>query len=88
VSIVIGILLIGAGAILVWVIDGTVGGVATSTIGVLLIAIGAIGAAASELLAARTTSGRMPSNGQGRDPLGPVEVEAPQEEETPPFGHR
>jgi hypothetical protein len=86
-TIVLGILLVAAGAVLVWGVDRTVSGVETSTVGVVLMAVGGIGTIASVLLAARAAPGRA-SEGRGRDSLSPVEVEARQEEETPPFGHR
>jgi hypothetical protein len=85
-AIVFGILLVVAGAVLVWGVDRTVGGVETSTVGVVLIAVGGIGTIASVLLAARAAPRR--GAGERRDSLSPVEVEARQDEETSPFGHR
>jgi hypothetical protein len=81
---VFGILLVAAGAVLVWAIDETVYGVETSTIGVILMAVGGIGAIASLLLSARATSERAPDV-PGRDAVSPVGVEEKHEEETPPF---
>jgi hypothetical protein len=87
-AIVFGILLVAAGAVLVWGVDRTVSGVETSTVGVVLIAVGGIGTIASVLLSARAAPGRGAGEGRGRDSLSPVEVEARQDEETSPFGHR
>jgi hypothetical protein len=77
--IVLGILLVAAGAVLFWGVDRTVSGVEVSTIGVIVMAVGGIGVLASLLLSARATSGR------GGDSLSPLGVEAGQEEETRPF---
>jgi hypothetical protein len=87
-AIVFGILLVVAGAVLVWGVDRTVGGFETSTVGVVLIAVGGIGTIASVLLSARAAPGRGAGEGRGRDSLSPVEVEVRQDEETSPFGHR
>lgn len=87
-AIVFGILLVAAGAVLVWGGDRMVGDVETSTVAVVLIAVGGIGTIASVLLSARAAPGRGASEGRGRDSLSPVEVEARQDEETSPFGHR
>jgi hypothetical protein len=77
--IVLGILLVAAGAVLFWGVDRTVSGVEVSTIGVIVMAVGVIGVFASLLLSARATSGR------GKDSLTPLGVEAGQEEESRPF---
>jgi hypothetical protein len=88
VAIAIGILLVAAGAVLVWGVDRTLSGVEASTIGVILMAVGGIGAFASVLLSARATSGPGASERRGRDSLNPVEAEVRQDEETPPFARR
>lgn len=54
--IVLGILLVAAGAVLFWGVDRTVSGVEVSTIGVIVMAVGGIGVLASLLLSARATS--------------------------------
>ena len=77
--IVFGILLVAAGAVLLWAVDGTVSGVEASTIGLIALVVGGIGILASLLLSARATSGR------GKDSLTPLGVEAGQEEEWRPF---
>jgi hypothetical protein len=77
--IVLGILLVAAGAVLFWGVDRTVSGVEVSTIGVIVMAVGGIGVLASLLLSARATSG------QGEDSLTPLGVEASQEEAWRPF---
>ena len=55
--IVFGILLVAAGAVLLWAVDGTVSGVEASTIGLIALVVGGIGILASLLLSARATSG-------------------------------
>ncbi|MEX2103136.1 MAG: hypothetical protein WD805_04165 [Gaiellaceae bacterium] len=75
--IVLGILLVAAGAVLFWGVDRTVSGVEVSTIGVIVMAVGGIGVLASLLLSARATS--------GEDSLTPLGVEADQEEAWRPF---
>jgi hypothetical protein len=54
-AIVIGILLLGLGAILVWGLDHTVGGIDVATIGVILMAVGGVGILASFLASPRAT---------------------------------
>jgi hypothetical protein len=83
--IVLGILLVAAGAALFWGVDRTVSGVEVSTMGVMLMAVGGIGVLASLLLSARATSGRGATAGRGGDSLSPLGVEAGQEDETRPF---
>ena len=84
--IVFGIVLVAAGAVLFWGVDRTLGAVEVGTIGVILMAAGGVGVLASVLLSARSTWGRAPTTGDGRDSLSPFGVEARQEEKTPPLG--
>ena len=85
VVIIFGILLVVAGAVLVWGVDRTVSGVELSTMGVILMAVGGVGVLASLLLAARPTVSRGGTAARQRDPLSPVGVELEQEEERRPF---
>ena len=54
-AIVIGILLLGLGAILVWGLDETVRGIDVAAIGVILMAVGGVGILASFLASPRAT---------------------------------
>jgi hypothetical protein len=78
--IVIGIVLVAAGAVLVWGLDAGLSGVDVSTIGVLLIAAGGVGLLASLLLSAKAPRGRM-AEPPARDRLASVEVEASPEQD-------
>ncbi len=87
-AIAMGMLLTAIGAVLVWGVDRTVSGVDVTMIGIILLAVGGIGAAASALLSARPTPGPRAAWPRDRDSLRPVEVETRRDEETPPVGPR
>jgi hypothetical protein len=74
-AIVISVVLVAAGTILFWRADGAVGGIDLDTAGVILMASGAIGFAASLLLSARRTSVRGAKDGPERDLLIPAAAE-------------
>jgi hypothetical protein len=84
-ALVIGIIVVAAGAVLVWGVDRTVSGVETSTIGVILMAVGGMGVLASLLLSAKRTTPDSETD-ERRDSLSPVSEEARPGEETSPFG--
>ena len=69
---VVGILLLGLGAVLVWAVDPSPGGIDVSTIGVILMALGGVGSFASVLVRGRATSARGETDGRAWDSLAPV----------------
>lgn len=78
-AIVIGILLLGLGAVLVWGVDRSVSGVDLSTIGVILMTLGGVGILASLLASARATSGRAATGGRAWESLAPVAERQPED---------
>ncbi len=87
-AIAVGIVLVVLGAVLIWGVDRTVSGVEASTLGVVLIGLGAIGAAASIVFPARPTPGPQAARPREREPLTRVEVETRRDGEGRPIGRR
>ncbi len=56
-AVVVGIVLLGLGAVLVWGVDRSVGGGEIATIGVILMVSGGVGILASFLISPRATPG-------------------------------
>jgi len=85
--VVLGILVVAAGAVLYWGFDRAIGGVDVSTVGVIVMAVGAIGLLVSLLVAARTSE----RAGHALRPLG-AEAEQGEDEgrsaETGRFGRQ
>jgi hypothetical protein len=67
----ISVLLLAFGAALIWGLDRSVSGVEATTIGVILINLGAVGALGSLLAAAQAASGRGVTAGRRR-PVAPL----------------
>ncbi|MEX2210646.1 MAG: hypothetical protein WD689_02635 [Gaiellaceae bacterium] len=83
---VISILLVVAGAALVWVVDGTVAGLDATIPGVVLMSVGGLSAFASIVLSGRAVPSPGADDESGRA-LGPVDVEPGQDEDARPLEH-
>jgi hypothetical protein len=68
-AIMISLILVVTGAILLWGVEGTVAGTEVGTLGVILVAAGAVGFVASIVLSARPVSARGGRGIPGRDPV-------------------
>lgn len=78
----ISVLLLAVGAALIWGLDRSVSGVEATTIGVILINLGAVGVLGSLLAAAQAASGRGVTDGRGR-PVAPAEAQVRTEQPWP-----
>jgi hypothetical protein len=91
-ALIVSVLVLGLGAALVWGPDRSVGGVETSQIGVIVLAIGVIAVLASLLASRRAASERALSEARGLHPEGrawpraaTVDLEEAPDDEGDPF---